>query len=89
MRSARWGVLYGKEEYTEGDGGVRNEKEKGPIQAGECWWDWEVLIPSEEHREGGKEFGISLRSRNPGSREPMVLEECYPRGGARRRGGGG
>jgi len=26
-RSARWGVLCGKEEYTDGVGGVQNEKE--------------------------------------------------------------
>jgi len=29
--SARWGVLCGKEEYTEGDGGVWNDKEKRQI----------------------------------------------------------
>jgi len=30
-RSARWGVLCGKEEYTEGVAGAQNEKEECQI----------------------------------------------------------
>jgi len=78
MRRARWAVLYGKEEYTEGVGGAGNGKAECKIKAKACQQDCWVAILVENHRKGGKECRMTVRYVNAHREAPMGIEEFYP-----------
>jgi len=77
------GSTVRKVQYTEGIGGVWNEKDECQINAEENRGDWGAPILVKEHWNGGMECGMKLRSANAGRGAPMGINDCYPSGGVR------